>query len=126
MTMRIVLASHPLDPLNAQEIKQASAAVQAHLGLTPVDNSVQKTSLRFVAVTLKEPPKQVYIAGNPTPRMAEIVTLNPSTSIASEFEVDLEQEKGTSTKELPRGTQPLLTPEYCDLAEAIAHSSEDL
>jgi primary-amine oxidase len=114
---------HPLDPLSGDEILEASTAIRKYLGLTP-DSSVRH--LRFVAVSLKEPPKQEYIKGNPTPRQAEIVTVNPATGIASEYEVNLETGKVVYSHDLPKGVQPLLTPEDCFLAEEIVQTSKDI
>lgn len=114
---------HPLDPLTSEEIKAASSIVQSFLGLTP-ENVVQQ--LRFVAVSLAEPPKKDYLAGNKTPRTAEVVALNPTTGLAAEYKVDLEAWKVSFSKELPKGVQPLLTPEDCDLAEAIVQSSPEM
>jgi len=123
LTTPITSSGHPLDPLSGQEIEAASASVRSFLGLTP-ETTVE--NLRFVAVTLKEPPKQEYIQGIPTPRRAEIVALNPTTGIASEYDVDLETGKVISSIDLPRGVQPLLTPEDCFLAEEIIQSSEEM
>ena len=114
---------HPLDPLTADEIEQASDAVKKYLGLTPA-NTVQH--IRFVCVSLLEPPKKDYISGIKTPRSAEIVALNPYTGIGSEYKVDLEANKVISAEDLPPGVQPLLTPEDCDLAEAIVQSSPEI
>lgn len=114
---------HPLDPLSAEEIIEASSAVRSYVGLTP-DNTVK--NLRFVAVSLKEPPKKDYISGISVPRHAEIVALNPTTGIAAEYDVNLETLRVSSARELPQGVQPLLTPEDCDLAEAIVQSSKQI
>ncbi|VEU39581.1 unnamed protein product [Pseudo-nitzschia multistriata] len=116
---------HPLDPLLPDEITRASDAVRKHLGLTP-DNAVQ--NLRFVSISLLEPPKADYIQGVKTPRKAECITLNPQTGIASNFTVTLEnnEAKIVESTEYPKGTQPLLTPEDCDLAEAIVQSSPEV
>jgi primary-amine oxidase len=114
---------HPLDPLSADEIIQASDAVKKYLGLTP-DNVVQQ--LRFVSVSLLEPPKKEYLEGISTPRSAEVVALNPATGIGSEYKIDLEADKVIFAKDLPKGVQPLLTPEDCDLAEAIIQSSPEM
>ncbi|KAG7372128.1 copper amine oxidase [Nitzschia inconspicua] len=119
----VLTAPHPLDPLSADEITHAAAAVRNHLGLSP-DNTVQH--LRFVSVSLNEPPKKDYIQGNKTPRKAEIVALNPVTGIASEYKVDLDAGRVVDAKDLPKGVQPLLTPEDCDLAEAIVQSSPEV
>ncbi len=117
--------SHPLDPLLPDEITRASDAVRKHLGLTP-DNAVQ--NLRFVSISLLEPPKADYIQGVKTPRQAECIALNPQTGIASNFTVTLENNEANVAEsiEYPKGTQPLLTPEDCDLAEAIVQSSPEV
>jgi primary-amine oxidase len=114
---------HPLDPLSSDEISQTSAAVQSFLGLTP-DNVVQ--NLRFVAISLLEPTKKDYINGNPVPRKAEVVTLNPKTGISSEYHVNLETSRVIFSENLPKGTQPMLTPEDCELAEAIVQSCKQV
>jgi len=111
---------HPLDPLSAGEITAASQAVKDFVA---VDKQHQ---LRFVAVSLKEPARADHPA---TSRQAEVVTLDPSTGLASEFDVNLGAgEKATviSSKKLPLGTQPMLTPDDCDLAEEIAKNSPEL
>jgi Cu2+-containing amine oxidase len=119
--------SHPLDPLSGAEIQAASSAVKKHLGVSP-DNMVQ--TLRFVAVSLLEPPKKEYLLAQSSEvvppalaRRAEIIALNPSTGVASEYHVELsnstteEDAKVIYQIDLPLGTQPLFTPEDCDLAE---------
>jgi Cu2+-containing amine oxidase len=122
--------SHPLDPLSAEEIQAASSTVKKYLGVSP-DNMVQ--TLRFVAVSLLEPPKKEYLLAQSsqslvTPslaRRAEIIALNPTTGVASEYHVELNNSSSGSGEDakviyevdLPLGTQPLLTPEDCDLAE---------
>jgi Cu2+-containing amine oxidase len=101
---------HPLDPLTGDEISQTSEAVRKFLGLSPA-NTVQH--LRFVSISLCEPPKKDYVAGIKTPRSAEVVALNPHTGVASEYTVDLEANRVVDSKDLPKGVQPLLTPEVC-------------
>lgn len=108
---------HPLDPLSAEEISLASAAVK---DFAKVDQ------LRFVAVSLKEP------ATNKTEevkRQAEVVALNKATGIASEFTLDILDGKSAAvveSKALPPGTQPMFSPDDCDLAEEIAKKSPEL
>jgi primary-amine oxidase len=116
---------HPLDPLSSDEIVVASDSVKVHLGWTP-DNVVQH--LRFVSISLLEPPKADYINGVQTPRQAEVITLNPLSGIASVHIVNLNvhNAKVSASKYLPPGAQPLLTPEDCDLAEAIVQSSREV
>jgi len=117
---------HPLDPLSAEEISLASAAVK---------DFAQVDKLRFVAVSLKEPPT----ANKTDPqhvvlkRQAEVVALNTATGIASEFTLNIlldGKQSATavveSSKALPPGTQPMFTPDDCDLAEEIAKKSLEL
>lgn len=114
---------HPLDPLSADEISLASKIVKAYTGLS-ADNVVKY--LRFVAISLQEPPKKEYISGSPTKRRAEIVTLDPATTLGAEYVVDLESQTVVSHKILEKGQQPLLTPEDCELAESIVQSSKEV
>ncbi len=61
-------ASHPLDPLSAGEIALAARAVREARGLGP--------SARFVAIWLKEPPKDAVLAyrpGDTVPREAFVL-----------------------------------------------------
>ena len=130
-------APHPLDPLTANEISSASSAVKKYL--------VQKeqkdpSSIRFVAVSLCEPEKKDLLSllkeevFDPTKvtRRAEIVTL--VDGIASELVVNLRREDDDGADDddvvsyvsLPPGTQPLYSPDDCDLAEEIAKSSPEV
>jgi primary-amine oxidase len=117
--------THPLDPLSAIEIENASTIVRSYLGYDSSDGGANN-SLRFVSTSLFEPPKKDYIAGIKVARQAEIVTLNPTTGIASEYQVDLETSEVVSSVNLPKGVQPLLTPEDCDLAEKIVQTSKQI
>jgi len=123
-------SAHPLDPLTAKEISVASQAVKDYYA----DAVASKNSkLRFVAVSLKEPTK----TQTSSERQAEVVTLDPSTGLTSEFVLNLGGESDESAsssssanvidfKTLPAGTQPMFTPEDCDLAESIAKNSPEL
>lgn len=61
-----------------------------------------------------------------SPRVADVVVLNSETGIASEVTVNLDTSEIIQNVALPRGVQPLFTPEDCDLAEEIVHNSEQL
>lgn len=104
-----------LDALNPNEIAAASSAVKKYMSSSGVDN------LRFVAVSLKEP--QPKLQESPK-RQAEVLVLSSDTGIATEIIV--QGDEVISSKDLPLGTQPLLTPSDCDLAETIAKSSEEV
>jgi primary-amine oxidase len=101
-----VPATHPLHSLTPSEIVTAAFLVKGS-----IDNA------RFVAVSLKE-----HVAK----RCAEVVVLNSKTGIASELTVDLDDSAITERTDLPRGTQPLLTPDDCFLAESIVKKDENV
>jgi primary-amine oxidase len=116
-----------LQPLSADEISQASSLIRSHvMGEAKGEG---EEPLRFVAVSLKEPSKTDVLKFEssempPPRRQAEIVTLNyPSTGLASEFVVDLSTLSIVESRTNPAGTQPMFTPEDCDLAEKIVQES---
>jgi hypothetical protein len=118
------------DPLLSDEITRASDAVRKYVGLSPDETA---HNLRFVSISLLEPPKADYINGVKTPRQAECITLNPLTGIASNYTVHLSDNlnandaaKVSASIDYPKGTQPLFTPEDCDLAETIVQSSKEV
>ena len=111
-------ATHALHALTPAEITQASSLVKMHLKLDEI---------RFVAVSLQEPPKSEHDTFGC--RMAEIVVLNPKTGIATELTVTLDDVKGHSISrqvDLPRGVQPMFTPDDCALAEGIIQQSAEV
>ena len=109
---------HPLDPLSASEISAVALAVK---------DFVTTGKLRFVSVSLKEPNKSDT---NDLKRQAEVVALDTVTGIASELTVDIADDGSSATvvdsRSLPSGTQPMFTPDDCDLAEKIAKESLQL
>ena len=96
------------------EITTASNAVKEYLK--------EESHVRFVAVTLKEPPP--HAKEEDVQRLVEVIVLNPSTGIATELVV--KENDVISSNKLPYGTQPMLTPDDCFLAEEIAKSSKEL
>ena len=108
-------STYYLDALTPDEIKAASSAVNEYM-------SVSDGKLRFVAVSLKEP--KPNIKKQPSSRQAEVIVLNPTTGIATELLVECG--KVLFSDDLPYGTQPMLTPADCDLAESITKSSEEV
>jgi len=118
---------HPLCSLTPDEIITAAGAVKAFYARDGQNKPFfydDPAFIRFVAISLQEPNLKVY--PNPS-RTAEVIILNTQTGLASELTVDLSHVmQVTSVKELPRGVQPLLTPDDCSLAESIAKSSPEL
>lgn len=116
-TTKTLSTSHPLDPLTAAEIKSTSNAVKEFLN--------DPSSLRFTAISLCEPEKGASIATKQKERKAEVVILKDG--ICSELIVNLSSEaKVIHHKELPVGTQPLYSPDDCDLAEEIVKNSSEV
>jgi len=108
-------ATHPLHNLTPAEISAASTATKEHL-------SDSSSYLRFIAITRKEP-----LAEDST-RNAEVIVLNSKSGLASELTIALQADgaKVTEQVDLSRGTQPMLRPEDCDLAEEIMKSSPEV
>jgi primary-amine oxidase len=76
-------AAHPLDPLSSEELERVVAAVR--------DARDREHRLRFVSVTLREPPKEDvpgFAAGSANERSAEVVLLDPDACRGIEAEVD--------------------------------------
>jgi len=71
-TARAAAAQHPLDPLSTDEITQAVAIFRG--------DSRARPAMRFVSVSLHEPPKDELASirpGQPVRREAFIVALEP-------------------------------------------------
>ncbi|GKY93527.1 peroxisomal copper amine oxidase [Mayamaea pseudoterrestris] len=118
---------HPLDPLSISEVQAAVDAIRTSVSVTFADDPLAD-KLRFVAVSLHEPPKAQVLALEVTFRQAFVLTLNPVTGLATEYIVQLDEGDATivSSKTLPPGTQPMLTPDDCDLAEQIVKTSNQV
>ena len=114
-------------PLTADEIAQAADAIRAHEKAGSNGDSLKK--LRFVAVSLKEPSTIDVIKAQASeettmiPRLAEAVTVNPITGLASEFVVDIATMEVIKSKVLPPGTQPMFSPDDLTLVEEIIQNS---
>jgi primary-amine oxidase len=106
------VASHARVSLTPSEIRAASQVVKDHFGTT---------AIRFVAVNFAEPNHSA--ATTAEPRHAEVIVLTPQTGIASELLVNLDTSTVAKRVDLPKGLQPSLTPDDCNLAEAIVKAS---
>src|SRR5262245_1515669 len=96
---------HPLDPLSADEFRQAAAILRReHVG----------ENWRFASIELKEPEK-----GATTTRQAIVVCWNRDGGAAYRAVVDLAADAVTSWEHL-EGIQPNLTPdEWYECDEAL-------
>lgn len=136
---------HPLDQLNAYEIKAAAATVRSHAAEisenTETDGAQLSRSVRFNTITLAEPPKAELLAFQtngkegggvqsdaiaPPMRRAYVIFMVPSSGAAYEAHVALTvdgegevQGRVMTCDMLPAGAQPLISPDDCDLAERI-------
>ncbi len=98
-----IATSHPLDPLSADEIAQAVRILRAEKQLAD--------SVRFISVTLVEPPKAQILAlprGGAVTREAVAVVYVPGERKTFEGTVSLTKESVSAWREVP-GVQPSVT-----------------
>src|SRR5947199_5292133 len=108
------VADHPLTPLSADEIRFVSSII--------TEDGRAATSMRFISITLKEPPKQLVLApaadGVPE-REAFVVLRAPSERATHEVVVSLTHGKIKSWRQVP-GAQPALSPgEFLKCKDAV-------
>ena len=101
--------------LSDAEITAVAQCIRSHVGVTAEDDP-KAEKLRFVSISLSETSKDT----------AEVITLEPPTGLAKVFVVEMMSGKVLSEKVLPKGTQPLLTPDDCFLAEDIVQQSDEV
>jgi primary-amine oxidase len=117
--------AHPLDPLTAEEIRQAAAILRRDRAV-----GVVGSGWRFASIDLKEPGKAALAAGEATGRDAIVVCWDRADGQAYRAVVSLAGDAVTSWEHLP-GQQPNMTVDEwheCDqvlradpaLAEALA------
>lgn len=107
---------HPLRPLTAEEIKKVSALVRCASQFEP--------PIRFVYVSLVEPPKAEVLGTGAAPRPArrvKAVLRSPSRRATYEVVVCLDDEAVISWLHLT-GAQPSLTPDELLTAEAAVRA----
>lgn len=125
-----VAPSHLLKALTADEISKVASTLKQYCGLVSSSVDDVAKNLRFVAISLKEPSKneksEYTESGKLPTRQAEVVTINPSTGIASEYIVNVVNCDVVTHKELASGVQPMFTPDDCDLAETIVRKSSEV
>ncbi|MFL6293095.1 MAG: hypothetical protein ACJ759_19555 [Thermoanaerobaculia bacterium] len=114
-------ASHPLDPLNGDEIRAATRALQARQGFPEGG--------RFAVVALNDPPKQEilkYKGGSSFPRQVFAVVYDRARNKTFEALVnvkDPQRPKVDSWTEVA-GVQPLVLEEEGDIIDGILRSDE--
>jgi len=109
---------HTLDPLEPREIELAVAAVRKDRKLGE--------NVRFVTVSLKEPPKEVARhtgPGSPSPREAFLILLDNASGRAYEAEVDLASGSVRRYEALADGVQPpVMLDEFVECEDAVRRS----
>ena len=108
-------APHPLDPLSAQEIRTAVAAVRREHATTD--------GWRFAVIDLHEPTKDELAADTMPPRVADIVCWNREDGRAFKGTVVLAENRVASWAELASGEHPSMTD--ADFLDAIADNPAD-
>ena len=115
-------ASHPLEPLTAEEISMATRLLKSEQDLTD--------DHRFVSVVLREPPKEKVVGfdngenGEPVEREAFAILLDRSDGKAYEAVVSLSEGAVRSFKHIP-GVQPqVILDEFFECEEIVKNSSE--
>jgi primary-amine oxidase len=111
---------HPLDPLDPDEIRIAVECLRRDKDLPQ--------SMRFVTVTLNEPPKSVVARAQldrTSPREAFVTLLENSSGRAYEAVVDVNARLVKRYEALPAGTQPsIMVDEFLECEEAVRRSPE--
>ncbi len=106
--------SHPLDPLTAEEIAEASAILKSQRDLGP--------RTRFETIVLREPDKHVvldYQPGDPIRREAFLVVLDNDVPATYEAVVSLDEGQVISWEHIP-GVQPrVMFDEFVECEAAV-------
>ncbi|MGH7920924.1 MAG: primary-amine oxidase, partial [Candidatus Dormibacteraceae bacterium] len=110
-TPEVEVGRHPLEPLDAEEIEAASRISREERGLD--------SSTRFVYISLKEPPKQVVLAGAQAPREAELLLWDRARRMTVEATVSLSEGKVTSWQDRPGVQAPLMEDEFGAMVAAV-------
>jgi primary-amine oxidase len=110
---------NPLDPLEPAEIERAVAAIRK--------DTHYRDSVRFVTVSLNEPPKEAVIRagkGGEIAREALLILLDNATGRGYETVVDLKTGAVQRYDALPEGTQPsIMLDEFLECEEAVRQSA---
>jgi len=106
-------ARHPLDPLSAAEIRQAAAIARADGRAGP--------AMRFVSVSLHEPPKSEIApgGGQPPRRAAFVVALDPHEHVTCEIVVSLSSRSVLSWRAVPGARAPVTLGEYAQCERLV-------
>lgn len=119
MNTSVTVIDHPLDPLTAEEIRQATAILRRDKGFGP--------GWRIASMELKEPAKSVvreFRSGDPIAREAVVVLWNREDGMAYKARLDLTADQLVGWEEQP-GRQPNATvDEWHDCDEQMRQHPE--
>ena len=111
-------APHPLDPLTAEEIELAAAAVREQKSLGD--------TWRFISIMLAEPDRSAVVALRPADRLArvaEVLVMDTAAGKAFKALVDLGAGNVTSCDPLAAGLQPpIVIDEFVECEAAVKRS----
>lgn len=118
LTTAVSAASHPLDPLSADEHRRAYDVVRAHFAALP---SLPDEPLLFPYIALREPAKAFVRGwtGGPFPREATVHVMHAPSNRTWIATVDLLANTVTDLDLAPEGTQPAVTAEEYVVADEI-------
>ncbi len=106
--------AHPLEPLDAAELRATVAILRREQGLT--------VAWRFASIELREPPKaevKAWRTGDPVPRTAQAVLWNREDNQTWEAVIDLTDDAMVSWTHVPGVTPHFTVDEYHEVDEAM-------
>lgn len=118
-TLTVAAAAHPLEPLTADEILSALTILKANQALSD--------RVRFISITLHEPPKSVVLSFHPGmafERAAFVIVLDNVTGHTYEAIVSLTSQSVTSWSHIPGVQPPITLDEFFD-CEATVKANPD-
>jgi primary-amine oxidase len=104
-------SEHPLDPLSADEIRQAAAILRRDQGVSE--------RWRFASIELREPSKEVARAGGPINREAEAIVWNRDDGAAYKARISLAGDKVLSWEHQPDGQPNMTSDEFVECDEVL-------
>ncbi|HSK84715.1 MAG TPA: primary-amine oxidase [Rubrobacter sp.] len=116
---RAIAASHPLEPLMAEEISATTEILRTEQNL--------EESHRFVSVVLHEPPKEKILTfqdGDPVEREAFAILLDRSDGKAYEAVVSLSREEVQSFEHVPGMQPPVILDEIFEFEQIVRENPE--
>lgn len=116
-------ATHPLEPLSAEEHRAAYDIVRAHFLAT---TGLPQDALLFPFIALHEPAKSVVRnwTGGPFPRQATVHVLHAPSNRLWIATVDLNAGRVSRLELAPAGTQPAVTAEEYVIADELVRGYE--